>query len=129
MTYSVEKLHGQPIVLFTASDDYSITNELMQSIVDAEQVISVQREPVYYIQDLRAITIADMDEYIMGSNALNRGDSPLYHHPKIKKVISVTADDTLKMAFEGMQSALFGNTDVLIFDTLDEALDFAASGG
>jgi hypothetical protein len=44
-------------------------------------------------------------------------------------VICVTTDEALKMAFEGMNDVLFGNTAIQIFDTLDEALEFAASGG
>lgn len=129
MSFSLKKVPDQPLVLFVANEGYSITGELMESIQAAERIISAQREPVYYVQDLRAVVVENMDEFIMGSNLLSRGDSPLYHHPKIKKVICITTDDLLIAAFEGMGSALFGGTEIVVFDTLDEALDFVAAGG
>lgn len=126
--FTVEKLPKMPVVLFTAQPGYDVMRDLGESIMAAASVIDAQSDPIYYIQDIRVVHL-DLDEVVDAANRLSRGDSPLYHHPKIFKVIGVTSDPTVKMAFQGMNSAVFGFTEVLAFDTVEEALDYVRKAG
>jgi len=125
--FTVEKLPGEPIVLFTALEGYRISADLPASIEAAVTLINRQSQPVYYIQNLVQMA-ADMNEVALAANMLARNESPLYHHPNIGLVIVVTGDPTIKMAFQGMHSQMYGNLESASFDTLDEALEFARSG-
>jgi hypothetical protein len=124
-SYKVEKLPSQPIVLFTAAPNYVLGTDLEPSIREAIEIINRQSEPVYYIQDLQAMKIMDFDEVLTSAYGLTHGDTSLYHHPKIKRVLGVTTDEVLKQAFAGLHHALFGDVDALVFDTLDEAIAYA----
>jgi hypothetical protein len=121
--FTVEKLPNMPVVLFTAKPGYDIMHDLGESIMAAVEVIDSQSKPIYYIQDIRNLQ-PDLDGVVDAANRLSRGDSPLYHHPKILKVIGVTSDAAVRMAFKGMNSTVFGNTEVLAFDTVDEAIAY-----
>jgi len=124
--FTVEKLPNLPIVLFTSLPGYDIMHDLGDSIMAAVQIIEAQSRPIYYIQDIHNLEI-DFEGVVDAANQLSRGDSPLYHHPKIIKVIGVTSDAAVRMAFKGMNSAVFGNTEVLAFDTVDEAIAYVRS--
>jgi hypothetical protein len=80
-------------------------------------------EPVYFINDTSAVDF-DLATVIEGSNLVARGENPIFHHPNIRSVIYVTQSDLGALAAKGMDSNAFGNVDVKIFRTLDEALAY-----
>ena len=51
-----------------------------------------------------------------------RGKNPIFHHPNILGVIYVTQSALSTLGAKGMKSDSFGNLDIKVFGTLDEAL-------
>jgi hypothetical protein len=69
-----------------------------------------------------------MDEMLAGASRLTRGSSPVYHHPNIKKLLVVTTDAVMRLAFQGANNPVFGNLQAVLFETQDEALTYARVG-
>ncbi|MBI5958792.1 MAG: hypothetical protein HY866_08660 [Chloroflexi bacterium] len=123
--YTIEQLKDQPIVIFTAAPEFNISQHLIAANHDAGKVISSQNQAVFYIQDLRQMRPPTMDELMFAADLLARSHNALYHHPQIRREITVTSNMALRMSLEGMNSEIFGNVDSLIVETLEEALEYA----
>ncbi len=125
--YEYETLPGEPILIYTAYEDFKVGTHLKQSIEDAWKYLDAQTEPVFYINDLSKQPKLSLDELLVAASALTRGDSAPYHHPRIRKLIIVTKDTMLKLAYKGASSDMFGNLRCEVVDTLEEALEIARS--
>lgn len=76
-----------------------------------------------YLLDIFNFKIT-IDEIVAGANRVARGEKSLWHHPKLKQVIILTQDETLRLAAAGMASKAFGNLSVPVFATVDEAMEY-----
>lgn len=64
----------------------------------------------------------DWDDILIAADATGRGEQATFHHRNIREVISVTQDPIMRKVLEGMDSKVYGNVNILILDTLAEAL-------
>lgn len=118
-----KKLENEPIVIVTLPTDYNLAAELPKLMPQYINLLNAATEPVYWIVDARnsALTV---EEIILGSSLVARGEHPLYHHPNIREVIYVTSSQIMKLAAEGMKGDSFGNVHIKIFDDLDQVMDY-----
>ncbi len=114
MSFNVEKLPGEPVIITTINEDYVLTTELAQSNRAAMDLLEASDEPLFLIVDIH--TSLDFEEVMTGAN------SEMWLHPNIRQTILVTPDPTVHMAVQGMTTAAFGNLNIVAFDTLDAAL-------
>lgn len=129
MSYSVEKLPGEPIILYVGHQDHQVAVEIENVVLDVTRLLDAQSEPVYFVNDLRAERTPTVDELIMAADLLARKASAMYHHPMVRKLVVVTNNEVIRAAYQGGASKIFGNIHAVIFDTLDEALAYARAGG
>ena len=123
MSYSVEKLPGEPIVVSTMLDDFSVADHLPGMIDELSALFDSQPEPVYYISDVGHLSL-NLEDILFGSTATARGQNPVLHHPNIKRTILVTSSKMIKLAVKGMNSEVFGNIRIDLFETVDEAFAY-----
>ncbi len=126
MSFHVEQLDEEPIILITLSSDFDPYTE-GDSLTD--QILSLldqQPEPVYYITDFSNIRLS-LEQLLYVASFVARGEKPVLHHPKIRCAILVTSDAMLSMSAQGLDSAVFGNVHMEVFSSLDDALDRARS--
>jgi hypothetical protein len=116
-----EKLLNEPIVIVTLSEDYDFATEAAAGVQENLAFLDSLDEPVYYVTDTSAVDF-DLGAVIEGSNLAARGTNPLFHHPNIRSVIYVTQSILSALAAKGMGSDAFGNLNIKVFGTLDEAL-------
>lgn len=120
MSYSVEKLPDERIVIAHANNLYSAADDgvpLMQNMID---VLDEQETPVYLIVDIAGLDMS-LDELLQSSAAATR-ESQFFKHPKIIETIAVTDSSFLRLALQGLNTPAFGNVNISVCEQLEEAL-------
>jgi hypothetical protein len=123
MGFTVEKLPGEPIVIYTQISGGNASDEMKLSIAENVRVLDAQTEPVYLINDMRAHKL-NLDQILQGASMVARGDNALLHHPMIRENIFVVTDPMMKTAITGLSSATFGQVKMIRFDTVEDALAY-----
>lgn len=123
MSYTIERFANEPILLVSLNRDFDFATEAEKSAREAIAILENSHEQLYYISDVSKVHF-DMDETIKGSSMAARGENPLFHHPKVKKVILITGDTLQEMTAQGLTSSTFGNTNIITFKNLNEALNY-----
>lgn len=121
MSFTVEKLPNDPVIVQTFNEDYDLANEIKLSNAKMFETLDVVTEEKVYLVDVFKFHIT-FEDIIKGANIVARGERPLWHHPKLKQIILVTQDPALRLAAEGMESSVFGGLKIPVFATVDEAL-------
>ncbi len=128
MSYTIETYTTHPAVVQTFNLDYDLVSEIPHSNRDSRAAIDTAPYDKVYLIDVFNFHIT-IDDIIRGANIVARGANPLWHHPKLKQVILVTEDETLRIAAVGMSADVFGGLKVPVFATLDEALAYVSAEG
>ena len=126
MSYSIEKLPGDPVIIGMFSDGFSVANHLEPFLDELKGLLDDQAEPVYYVVILDGLSLS-LEDLLVSTNVSSRGDNPALHHPNLRGTIAVTDSKMIKLAAKGMNSDLFGNLRVDVFETAEEALAFVRS--
>ncbi len=126
MSFKVELLSGEPIILNTWYADFDFANEEPMAKSDIKQLLDRANGPTHLINNWLAFSHS-LEELMVGASGTTRGDNPLFHHPNIGKIVFVTTSATMKTAAEGMASEQWGKVQIATFETLDEALDYVRS--
>jgi hypothetical protein len=123
MSFLVETHPSEPVIIQTFNPDYHLLNEIAHSNRATYEAIDNAPHDKVYLIDIFNFKIT-IDEIVAGANRVARGEKSLWHHPKLKQVVLVTQDETLRLAAAGMASKAFGNLSVPVFATLDEAMAY-----
>ena len=83
-------------------------------------------EPIYYIYDLSEAQL-NLAEVVIGANRGAGSSSSTLRHPIVKEVLVITRSSLIKLAAKGLNTEVFGFVPVSVFETLDEALEYARS--
>ena len=118
-----KKLPDEPIVIITLSEDYDLKSDLPKTLPRYLKELSTFKEPVFWVVDASVAPIT-VNDLIVGTEMVARGEHPLYKHPNIRQVVYVTTSDLLKLAAEGMGSEKFDKIAIKLCDDLDAALAF-----
>jgi hypothetical protein len=121
-TYTIEQIPQEPIYVTIMTADYSVTHDQVHSTADGRAILEAVDEPVYWVVDVTQISIS-LDDIIASSNRGARGEEPLWHHPMIKEFIFVSPNMLVKLAAKGLNSEIFGNLNITVCDTLEQAIE------
>ncbi|GEM_PF-730676 len=124
MTYHIERLPGEPIIVSTILPGYSVVRDQPNSDADTRAILDQSDEPLYLVVDITRFKF-NLDDVVRGANQGGRGAESLWHHPKIKKLIWVSPSPVVRLAARGLNSPTFGGIAAEVFDTIDEALAYA----
>lgn len=124
--YELRPLPGEPIVVGTLFDGFSYQNDMVPYLDELAVLLDSAPAPFIYINDLRGFS-PTLTDLIEGSNVVSRGTGALMHHPNFKLLVLVTKNAMIRLAVRGMNSPVFGFVRAEVFETLDEAFDFARS--
>ena len=124
MSYTIEKLPGEPIIIVTTHPDFDAEAEYPLVRKEVAELLSRQPAPVFYIMDYTHLS-AGLDEIMIVASGRTRQPDANLRHPNVWQAIVVTNQDILRMAARGVSGEVFGGFDVPTFDTLDEALAYA----
>jgi len=128
MSFSIEPLPGEPIILVTLGADYSGEDDTPEIARQFAALVEASGQPVKLVIDVRqAIQRATMNNITNGMLMAVECDPPLLHHPLMDELILVAVTDVMKHVAEGFRSPAFGNVKVQLFQFFDEALAYARS--
>ncbi len=126
MNYKVEALPGEPIIVTTLSAQSRIMEDMASSGAEVRALLDQAREPSFFIMDMSEMSV-NLDDVILGANRGARGEYPLSQHPNLREMLFVSRSSMIKLAIQGLNTVTFGNLNVRVFDSLDDALAYARS--
>jgi hypothetical protein len=121
MSFTIEKLPGEPILLATGNADFHSAEgpALNDGMYEALEALS---ENVYLISDMARISFT-LDDVLEGSTVMtSRGQKPVWAHARVIENIFVTSSGFIKMAAKGLSAPIFGGLQIKVCETRDEAL-------
>lgn len=114
-------LEGQHALLNTLQEGYDYSRDYPEGVAEMRRIMDAHAGPLYIIDDVRAVRLT-LDELVAAANSGSRGESPLWHHPKMLGIYFITTDPTIKMAVSGIKSEAFGKVHARVCGTVEEAL-------
>jgi hypothetical protein len=122
-SYTVEKVPDAPAILVVVRQNWSTATDAPAVLSKVEAMLDASDEPLYYMSDVREapFNIADI---IQIANIVKQARRVL-QHPNLKGIIAISPLKLIELAAKGMSSDAFGNIDVRVLETVEEALDYA----
>jgi len=125
-TVSVEKLQNEPIVIMHLHEtDQSQASSRQEFTAQIVTVLDAASEPVFLVFDMGDIRPVFSD-IASGTHEATHGSNFLAH-PNVREILTVTSNRVFRLATMGLRSKAFGNLKVQIFETVEEALEYARS--
>ncbi len=124
MSFRVELLAGEPILLVTVPEDFDVKNELPAAIERIREILDDSEEPVYYATDVHPFQMS-FDDMMAALRLLTQGEMAVLRHPNIRAVLVTAGDTMVRMAAKALALVPYGGLSVKIFGTLDEVLAHA----
>jgi hypothetical protein len=126
MSATIDKMAEEPIIVIRIDTGDFSPESARTFEQELTATLDAQPEPVVLINVLPEGYSPSMDD-LLEATQLVRGQSHIYHHPNIKKMIAVTGSETLHLAYQGLKGEIFGSLQVKAVNELDEALAIARS--
>lgn len=123
--YHFEKLEGEPILLFTVYNTYSMATDAQESVRVTFDILDDIGEPVFYVLDWLNLNPLSLEDVSEGAMRVALAENPLFKHPQIRGLAFVTLSDIFTLAARGLDSDTYGNIKIEIFATVNEALAYA----
>ncbi|MEM6284674.1 MAG: hypothetical protein AAF787_20970 [Chloroflexota bacterium] len=124
MAYEIKQIDNAPIWVATYTEPYNAIVDA--GAVDAEMtsITAGMEGPIYYIPDLRA-TDVNFGQIVEGmAAAFQPGVKSFYNDPRVK-ILTVGTNELIKMATVAAASKQYGEIDIQIFATPEEAIAHA----
>ncbi|MBN1203257.1 MAG: hypothetical protein JXJ20_15520 [Anaerolineae bacterium] len=122
MSYTVEKIAGESVILVKLNADFDV-KEAKEAFEASFKLLAEQTEPVYVIWDSSQSPDADLQAIMEGANVsrASRTGAPL---PNELGSIVITNNPAVKMAMQGLNSEVYGHLVIPVFEEIDEALAY-----
>jgi len=122
MPFSVDKFPSLPAIIFVQSGS-QVASEAQSALGQLIPLIDEQTEPVFLIMDVRQLSIGLEELPATAALAALRPDA-LLHHPKLRETLIVSKEGLVRLAAQGLKSAIFGSVKVKVFETTEGAVDY-----
>ena len=123
-TVSVDKLQNEPIVIVHLREaNQSQSSSRQEFTAEIGAVLDAASEPVFLIFDIGDIR-AVFGDITSGTREATRGSNFLAH-PNVREILTVTTNRVFRLATMGLRGRAFGKLKVQIFETVEEALEYA----
>ena len=122
MSFKVEKVSGEPIIVAIMYEDYDLAQELHPSNAAAAKILEEHNESMTLIVDLRCNL--NLEEMMIGAAGTSRGEASLYHDPRLRGVVYVTTNPAIQLGLKGLNSEAYNYLKIPSFETLGDALDY-----
>ncbi len=123
--FEIKVLPDLPAILGTWHDGFKFAEHGEQFSIEASALLDAQTSPVYYILDFSRLENPTMDGLVLAANRGARGAKPNLHHAMNRgTLIIIEGSPFSRLAAKGMNSNIFGNVKIRLFESLDEALDY-----
>ena len=125
MTYTIEQRTTPPAIIATWHDDFDFMRDARTYSVDVRELLNAQESPVYYIMNIGTWQNMSFNELLEATSIAAGSKDANFHNPNNIATLIITNDRAVAISADGLKSDSFGNANVLVFSTLDDALAFA----
>jgi len=127
MTFDVKKLPDAPAVIGSWYEGFKFMEHGDEYSKEANAVLDEQKEPVFYILDMSELHTISVNGVMEVANRGAKVFTSSHHHAMNRETIIVSQKNIIKLAVKGVASPAFGNMEIKLFETLDEALNYVKS--
>lgn len=120
VTFTV--MEDLPVLLGTNLPGYSIAKDWGPGEEEMRRILGAQEEPLFFVSDIRQMKIS-LDDVIAAANMGSRGEKPIWQHPKMRGVYFISDLKIVELAAKGLNTPIFGNTRMKVFNTVEKALE------
>jgi len=122
MSYRVERLPDEPILILTAGAEFSIKNDVLASAEEATGLMAeIPEGPIYYVLDTHGLRI-NFSDLVSGLWQATRATN-LLKEPRLQ-LVAVGSGTLIEMGIKSLSQAQYGGLSVPLFETIDEALTY-----
>jgi hypothetical protein len=122
MPHQVEKHPTLPVIIRRYDESLNLAEIEPESRQVDTDLINALKEKIYYIMDIRELSMS-FDDLLKASSLASRKDSNM-SHPNIIETLVVVPNRMLEIAAQGLRTASFGNLRVRPFRSMEEALEY-----
>jgi hypothetical protein len=123
MSYLIDRIEDEPIVIITYGRDFESLTEMIPILMDGIIMVASIPGGAFVINDLTHVDLI-LEEVILGANLAHNDISP-FANPQVLGNILVTTSDLIKLAATGLNSETFGFLHLPVFNTVVEAVEYA----
>jgi hypothetical protein len=124
--YDIRWLPGEQIIVERIPAEFDLGTDSEPSTQAALGCLDAAGEPVPYVLDVREMNLS-FGEMVAAMAAMTRGEMVAYTHPMLKELIVVTTNTVYKLGAAALAQEPINRVKVKVFDSLDEALEYARS--
>ena len=128
MEHEVTFLPQEHVCIVTHYDGWDKPEALAKRAREIRQVLANASEKVFFIMDLSK-TKMTVDGVMRSANQMARGSNAPFHHPMCRGVALVTGEEIARLVARGLRTETFGNLNVDVYASVEEAVQRAASAG
>jgi hypothetical protein len=123
MSYRLERLPDEPIVVLTLLPDFSMRQDIRASSEEAALLIEqVAGDRIYFIYDLRDLRL-NFSDVVTGLGQAAKATDML-KNPRIRTII-VGSGALVEMGVKALSQEQYGGRPAPLFETVEEAIDYA----
>lgn len=126
MIYRIEEHATLPALIATWDKDFEFMRDARDYSADIRERLNARQSPIFYIMNISLWTNMPFSDLLEASSIAARGKDANFHNPMNAGTLMVTTDPAVKISANGLKSDAFGNANVLIFSTLEDALAYVS---
>ncbi len=126
MSHSLRSYSQEHILVITLNADFRRRDEFDQIGFETLRRLNAATHSLTLIFDLAAAPL-DYTALFHFVNFGARGDTPIFHHPNVGRLIFVTQSELVELGAKTLDSPIYGNLSIPVFSTLDQAMHYARS--
>lgn len=123
MHHSIEVLDDLPVLIVRFEEGFGGSEDIKAYVHDLGQAYDSLEKKVYNITDTRNLSLT-FDKVMEFLRVSMRDNQNLTRHPMKLGNIVVTSSSFYQAIIKGLRSATFGNMNIQVFESLDEALNW-----
>ena len=123
MSYKIEEIPGEPIILASFAADFSLARDATEAVDTLTPILDSQPTPVFYVSDARDIK-TDFGDMVGLMGFVTKGNTAFLKHPNIREVVIITSSDLLKLGAKALGQQQYGGVPVSVFGSPEEAFEY-----
>jgi hypothetical protein len=122
MTYQYEIVSDKPAVILTLEKDFNFKTDLEIATPEALDILNQCAEPVFWV--VHVLAPMDVEDLLLSTAEVSRGPNAVWRHPMIREVLLISPQAIVQASAPALSSDMFGNLNVRLFESLDDALAY-----
>ena len=119
--YTMEMLPGEPILLVTFTDSFSVKEHYDSFLEKLRGTFDEASEPIWMIDHFLDMRLS-FSEMVSALGKTTKGSLNVFRHPNFRKLAVISKNDLLVLSSKAMKQVQYGGIEVDLYPTLEEAL-------